>query len=133
MYLAFSEIPETLDGELRSLPSFETSYVTSTGDVMYVFALSEEVQKSVVQPFLEGKYSTVDKTYVDAHFPNLPAHRLYGNRLVFDKSERLRKMWEEKIGVTLADDAEVWPAPRKKDEVYGYLNESGTELPQLAV
>lgn len=56
---------------------------------MFVFRLDAESKSKVVEPFLEGKYSKVDRAYVEKFFPNDPRHSNYGSRLVFDKSSLL--------------------------------------------
>lgn len=58
---------------------------------MFVFRLDTEAKSKVVEPFLEGKYSKVDRAYVEKFFPNDSRHTNYGSRLVFDKSDLLRE------------------------------------------
>lgn len=87
---------------------------------MYVFSIPEKYKATVVRPFLKGQYSRIDRAYVEQHFPNDPYHRLYFNRRVLDRDPSLKEYWEEKIGVTLSEDAEVWSKPKLEDEVYGH-------------
>lgn len=96
-------------------------YEPQSGLRMFVFRLNAEDKFKVVEPFLEGKYSKVDRTYVDKFFPNDPNHSNYGSRLVFDKSSLLRDQWEDKLGTALPLDAEVWSKPTKQKEIYGYI------------
>lgn len=133
IYLVYSKKPDELDAYLRSLPSFKRSYTSMVGDVLYAFGISEEMKEKVVKPFMEGKYSAVDRSYVEKNFPASPTHKLYGNRLVFDRSPILRKMWEEKIGVELDEEAEVWSKPKPELETYGFkLDEPFRTVPEMA-
>ena len=116
---------ETIDEELlnhfRSRPNYVTEYCPDKGLITFVFSFDEFTKERIVAPLLEGKYSKVDKGYVDRHFPNQHLHRLYGNRMVFDRHESMRKMWEERIDVELPKNAEVWSKPLKQEEIYGIM------------
>ena len=114
------EVDDTLREYLMSHSLFETVHTPKEGLTSFVFKLPEESKETVVKPFLEGKYSQVDRTYVEEQFPLTPGHRLYANRLTFDKDPALRDYWKEKIGVDLPENAEVWSKPQKKKEIYGY-------------
>lgn len=118
------KLPETLSTYLSSHPLFVEKYHPRKEHTTFVFKMSDEDKEAVLSPFLKGEYSQVDRKYVDKYFPNNPAHRLYGNRLVFDKHPAKRSYWEAKIGQTLPADAEVWPKPHPKTEVYGFINDS---------
>lgn len=111
---------EALSEYLKSHPLFERIHIPMEGMTSFVFRLPEGDKEKVIKPFLEGKYSKVDRAYVEEHFPDMPGHRLYANRLTFDRSPILKAYWEEKIGAELSDEAEVWSKPQKKIEVYGY-------------
>jgi len=104
------------------------------GDQVYVFTISEEDREKVVKPFMEGKYSQIDRAYVDKYFPAIPSHKLYGNRLVLDRSKVFKQMWEEKIGVELPEDAEVWSRPTPQNETYygDKLSEPFSKGPSMA-
>lgn len=115
-------LPETLATYLSSHPLFVEKYHPRKEHTTFVFKMSNEDKTKVLEPFLKGEYSKVDKGYVDKHFPNNPSHRLYGNRLVFDKHPAKRSFWENSLGLTLPRDAEVWPKPSQKTEVYGYID-----------
>lgn len=93
--------------------------------------MAKEAVDKIVKPFLDGKYSKVDREYVDKHFPDNPNHRLYGNGLVLRKHPAKKSYWESRIGVTLPTDAEVWPKPQEKNEIYGYVEDSNAN-PEVA-
>jgi hypothetical protein len=113
---------------LRGHHRFVESYSPVDGDTLYAFKLSEDEQQKLVKPFVEGRYSKIDRDYVEKFFPNVPHHRLYGNRLVLDKSPRLKEAIEDELGVTLPDNAEVWSKPKLEYELYGYPK--GNEIPE---
>lgn len=117
----------TLSERVSSLLMSSTLYVTSLcpkeGELLFVFKVPDETYRKVFQPFIKGKYSEVDRSYVELHFPNDPASKLYGNRLVFDKSPIMRAKWEEALDVTLPDEAEVWSKPKRENEYYEFNQE----------
>lgn len=89
--------------------------------VMLVFSIPEDLGNKVVQPLLDGKYSQIDRKYVNKHFSKYTEQGLpSSNWMILHKSDVLRKYWEDRIGVSLPEDAEVWDAPTKKTEIYGY-------------
>lgn len=106
---------------MTSHPAFVQEYEPQKGYRMFVFKLSDEIKQKVVEPFLRGEYSKVDRSYVEKFFPNNPNHNNYPSRLVFDKSNLTREYWEDQLGTTLPLDAEVWSKPTKSQEIYGYI------------
>jgi hypothetical protein len=90
---------------------------------IFVFRLPKEVKEGYTFKILEGKYSEADRKVVNKYFPADPSHSLYGNRLIFDKSELWRQEWEKK-GVSLPEDAEVYSKPFARNELYGYVPET---------
>jgi hypothetical protein len=113
------EVDEKLHNHFISHPRFKTQYTADEGKVTYVFDIEEEKREKVVKPFLEGKYSQVDRDYVESNFPRHHL-RLAINRKVFDKDPSLKKKWEDAIGLKLPQDAEVWSKPKLEVEVYRY-------------
>lgn len=119
LYLLFSKQMDAETSEkYKNAANFSTSYEVPNG-VMYVFSLTEEEKEKIVKPFLQGKYSELDKTYVEKFFPLDPKHALYGNRLVIEKSPKYVKYWSEQ-GVEIPADAEVWSRPDLTNEIYSY-------------
>lgn len=125
------KLPTTLSDYLSSHPLFVEKYYPRKDHTTFVFKLSEEDRSGVVEPFLKGEYSKVDRDYVKKYFPDDPGHRLYGNALVLRKHPAKKAYWESKIGSTLPLDAEVWPKPQKKKEVYGYVKDSNATAEDL--
>lgn len=101
--------------KLEKASNFERSY-DHNGSIVFVYTIPEDKLVSVVGPFLVGKYSQMSTTYVDKHFPDDPTHKLYGNRMVIDKSPRWVTYWSEK-GVELPENAEVWSRPDLSKEI----------------
>jgi hypothetical protein len=118
------------DNYLRNSERFEKAYSPIEGDTLYVFTLSEQEIEKIVKPFTEGRYSDIDRDYVVKHFPNIPGHRLYGNRLVLDKSPILKRLIEDELGTKLPKNAEVWSKPNIKDELYGTTKQSEELAPR---
>lgn len=112
-------LSEDLIKKLEAHPQFVTTYVPTDGKTMFVYKFDEHTKDKVVKPVIEGKYSKVDRDYVESNYP-LSSSKLVTNRMVFDKHERLKQMWEDRIGTTLPDDAEVWSKFRIQDEIYRY-------------
>lgn len=123
-----NNLPDILSEYLQKHQSFVETYTPQDGCIMFVFALNESIKESYVKPVLAGKYSETDRSTVNLYFPNDPNHPRYGNRLVLDKSDLWRKEWENKIGVSLPEGAEVWPKAKKEEEIYGYFEPSEHSL-----
>ena len=124
LYMVFREgLPPTLAEFLVSHPAFQTMYCTNDGSVVgpgvvvFSFAHGEYVE-GTVKPFLKGAYSKMERAYVEKYFPNVKTHPRYGNRLVMDKHPSYKAWQEERIGVSLPDDAEVWCKVKMTDETF---------------
>ena len=118
-YFLFKDnLPEDMVKNFERHPLFTEKYSPEEGKVMFKFKVPEKYIETVVKPFLQGKYSRVDKDFVDEFFPNDPHSKSYGNRLVFEKHPQIRAIVEEKIGMALPDDAEVWDRPLESNETY---------------
>lgn len=127
MFLCYqAPVSDSLDSTLKSCPLYEATYTPDEKDVLYVFRIKEDDYKTVVLPFTQGKYSEVSRDFVEKYFPNEPTSPLYGNRLIFDKSQRWVEEWSKK-GVELPDGAEVWSRPLEQKETY-YANNSQNDI-----
>jgi hypothetical protein len=126
LFLLYSTelLSEDLKVKLEAHPQFVTTYQPTDGKSMFVYKFDEQTKKTVVKQVMEGKYSEVNRDYVESNYP-LSSSKLVTNRMVFDKHERLKHMWEERIGTALPDNAEVWSKPRKQDEMYRYPSLDG--------
>jgi hypothetical protein len=103
-------------------PNFINRYMTSNSTLMFKFGFDEKAVEKIVKPFIEGKYSLIDRDYAKEHFNKLVVggNQLSTNWMILNKHEYLKKYWEEQIGMKLPDDAEVWSRPEKHDEIYDY-------------
>lgn len=96
-------------------------YNPEDGVIIFVLKIPPKYKKNVVDPFLEGAYSKIDRAYVNAHFSARRANGSYStNWLILTKDNSLRKFWEDQIGLPLPHNAEVWSRPLKEDEIYNY-------------
>lgn len=94
--------------------------------IVYIFSLSEDFKRSVILPFSEGKYSQIDRKFVEAMHPVfISDDGMSGKnkaRLVLDKSDEIKQEWEEALDVKLPNNAEVWSIPSKEEEVLDYFH-----------
>lgn len=88
--------------------------------IIFVFKIPKKEKTKIVDPFLKGKYSEIDKDYVDKNFNFKINGRLSINYRICNKDEAIRAYWENKIGLPLPENAEVWSKPEERDEIYGY-------------
>lgn len=119
-FLYHDTMPDALRNAYERHPLYVTQYSPEEGVVMYKFKVPEEYKETVMKPFLRGKYSEVDRDYVESNFSKSPASPHYWNRLILDKADDVRNWQEERIGVELPPDAEVWDKPKLENEVYRY-------------
>lgn len=107
--------------ELRLHPWYEhEEHMMNPNSIMFTFKPDEITYKTIFKPFVDGKYSQIDRAYVEKYFNYLEDGVKNMNYAVLTKSPALRLYWENKIGVKLPDDAEVWSRPEKRDEIYAY-------------
>jgi len=118
LLLYTDHLSEKLFSQLRSSQYFSTSFCPKEGLVMVVFKLTKDLYRKVFKPFIEGKYSQIDREYVEKHYPRNPSSLVYTNRLILDKDVSLRDHWEDKLDTTLPPDAEVWSKCKYDDEFY---------------
>lgn len=120
-----ASIPDTELNKLRAHSWYETEYDPTDKEIMIVFKPDIESRKKLFIPFVNGKYSEMDKYYVHSTFgkKNEIGERNL-NWKVCNKDPKLKAYWEERIGITLPDSAEVWSAPKKEDEIYNYENQN---------
>ena len=118
LLLYAGSVTETLSSQLKSSPYYSTTYCPKEGLVMFVFKITDDLYRKVFKPFIQGKYSEIDRGYVEKHYPRSPSSLVYTNRLILDKDDSLRIHWEDKLDVTLPPDAEVWSKCKFKDEYY---------------
>lgn len=95
----------------------------NVGDfIVIVIHITYDELNNILMPYLAGKYSTIDKEYVNTYFPPTREDGAVNiTRLVFDRSDMLRKYWEDKIGVKLPSDAEVWSIVDPQTEDISFL------------
>lgn len=92
----------------------------------FIFSLSEDFQKKVIEPFLAGKYSQINRKFVEDYHPLYITEDTYmysknKARLILDKSDDIRKEWEERLATSLPEGAEVWSIPSLEQEVLDYF------------
>lgn len=108
---------------LRNRKDFHTMRSTAKG-ILMSFTFTDDFKLRVVKPFLMGKYSQIDRDYVKNHFQK---HRFDGrkfiksnNYCILHKDPDYKAAWEERLGTSLPDDAEVGSRPIKEKEVFAY-------------
>lgn len=116
-YILCSSDLTNLD-EMEQHPQFFGQYDISKDEIMFIYKFTEYQQLTIVNPFLRGEYSKIDSSYFYNTFSKYRGDRVSVNWLIYHKSPILRQKWEDAIGVTLPEDAEVWPRPLKQNEVY---------------
>lgn len=107
-YFLFKDpMREDLREHLTLHPLFLEQFVPNDGEIMFKFRVPDDVYEQVVHPFIRGKYSEIDRTYVEENFPRDPLSPTFVNRRILDKDDGLRRYWEDKIGCSLPQNAEV--------------------------
>lgn len=126
--------PIHLDACLRNLtthPQYITYFNSSYNDnLFFVFEITQN-QKKIVDPFLLGQYSKIDRIYVENTFKKEQSGNTSLNWRILNKDENwerpshvmsLRDYWFARIGIELPENAEVWSKPEKRDEIYCYID-----------
>lgn len=115
-----------LHNELTAKEEFVTFYYTGNINdrkyIIYLFNVNNEFTDDY-DKYLQGKYSQFSPL-LKKRFPKYRINKSTGRKeetvigKVVNKSPELKKYWEERLGVTLEENAEVWSRP--------YLNEIET-------
>lgn len=105
---------EFLDGQYEKTKSIIDDYDYEDGYVVVVYEINPRL-KNDVELIKQGKYSQTSKKFQEI-FPKVVKIRKNGlsrdeislQFRVFNKTEDLVQFWEDKLGVELPDDVEVW-------------------------
>ena len=103
-----------LDGEYERTKSIIDDYDYEEGYVVVVYEINPKL-KDDINLIKQGKYSLTSKKFQDI-FPKVVKIKKNGlNRdeislqyRVFNKTEDLIQFWEDKLGMDLPEDVEVW-------------------------
>ncbi|MGL5079141.1 MAG: hypothetical protein ACRDBG_25355 [Waterburya sp.] len=118
LYILYKETPkiERVLSIAKEHERFDTFFCVGKHHVVVALKYSEEEIEKIVKPFMLGKYSRVDREYVDKYFPLIRSHALYDNRRVFDRCPAIKAYWEGAILMVLPSDAEVWSKMKTENE-----------------
>ena len=112
-----------LDGEYERTKSIIDDYDYEDGYVVVVYEINPRL-KGDVELVKQGKYSQTSPAF-QASFPKVVQIKKNGLRRdeislqyrVFNKTEDLVKFWEDKLGIELPEDVEVWHGFFEENEV----------------
>ena len=113
-------------------------YPVSPGRTGYQLEINDDDKETIIMPFVKGKYSQINRTYVKENFPEkeLIGMDVFGrqqfrkltNWKILNRDESLKDWWEEKLAVSLPEGAEVWSRPEKAQEIFKYYEEVYPEI-----
>jgi len=123
LYLLFK--PEEMDAfqvflekEYKRTKLLIEDYDYAGGYVVIVYKIPEEYMKEF-EMFLKGKYSKFRKKYMLLFPKTVKIENEDGKSVtemslayhIFDKTQSIRDYWEEKVGIVLDEEAEMWSKP----------------------
>ena len=114
---------EFLDEEYERTKQIIDDYDYENGFVVVVYMLNEKLENDF-KLIKQGKYSKTSSKFQEI-FPKIVKFKkngLYKDEVslqyrIFNKTEDLRKYWEDKIGEELDTDIEVWSGFFENDEI----------------
>lgn len=112
--------------KIRNHPMYVDSYFDNEGRQIVVFKFTEEQKEKIVNPFIVGRYSEIDREYVAKNFKKSSGRGVSTNWQILNKDKALREHWERELNVTpyiriyIPEDAEVWSKIKKENEILGY-------------
>tara|TARA_R110002020_G_scaffold233207_2_gene444959 strand:+ start:1795 stop:2385 length:591 start_codon:yes stop_codon:yes gene_type:complete len=108
---SFKEMEKMLENDKY----FKVSYDPIDGYIMFVFTISPSFKPDFIR-FMNGKYSELS----DPAKIRIMRHRTKQSPmpLILDKDSSLKEHWENKIGVQLSSNDEVWPIVNRNDEIF---------------
>lgn len=116
--------------EIKTHPQYVTYFHCSENSNAFIVFEITNNQRKIVDPFLQGKYSEIDRDYVNKYFTKYINENISLNWRILHKDENwdrpanlmsLRDYWYSRIGIEIPKDAEVWSRPKQEDEIYRYL------------
>ena len=134
-YVAFKEdLSLELLKTLEVHPMFTTSLWRDDEIFLAIFKFTEEQKEKIIQPFIAGKYSEIDREYVNKYFKQFNSTgQKTTNWQILNKDDDLRRSWERELNVTpyirisIPEDAEVWSKIKKENEIIGYAAYAETQ------
>lgn len=107
---------------LKANPNYLDHYEVDEKSTMYIFTYPEIVKLSVVDPFVQGKYSRIADWYRDKYIARYESGTMREtiNYRVLTKHPSLQKYWTERIGVEESMIEEVWPIINPAEEIFKY-------------
>ena len=112
---------------IRKHNMYVRDYYDDHGRFIVVFKFTPEQQEAIVKPFIEGRYSEIDRNYVNKNFKRSSGTgKISTNWQILHKDKALRDHWERELNVTsyiqihIPEDAEVWSKIKKENEILGY-------------
>lgn len=123
LYLLYNNqtLSEEYIKQLRKHTLYHDVYDPEENETIFIFKLSEEIKRKIVSPFLKGKYSLIDRDYVKQNFRKHTLNQgLSINWRILHKDPLLKQDWEDMLGRSLPEDAEVWSKPEKEDDIYKF-------------
>ena len=133
-YFYIQIVNELLDPTLLSNLRNHNQYETEIDDidwVLFAFKFTPEQKTKIINPFLEGKYSKIDREYVRENFPMNSNGKVSMNWRILNKDTwqiphgimPLREYWHRRIGQAIPVEGEVWPKAKMEYEIYDYYYE----------
>ena len=110
---------------------YKEEYNLDEERILFVFNIPSKWKETVVEPFLQGKYSEIDREYVKRYFPESVYKS--GNKepsvnyMILNKDELLKNYWENMLDVDLDEDAEVWSKVDLEREIL-FLNKKSKDV-----
>ena len=111
-----------LDEEYERTKSIVDDYDYEDGYVVVVYKLNERLS-SDIELIKQGKYSKTSKRFQEIFPKNIKVQK--GNRTyeqistqyrIFNKTNDLKTYWEEKLGIEIDEDTELWGGFFEEDE-----------------
>jgi hypothetical protein len=115
---------EFLDEEYERTKQIIDDYDYEDGYVVVVYTLNEKL-KSDFELIKQGKYSKTSarfqsifpKTFVSTEDPSQYSSKISLQYRIFNKTEDLREYWEDKLGIVLDENMEVWSGFFEENEI----------------
>lgn len=123
IYLLFekSKLSDEFREQLKNREDYDKT-LTGKKEEIFSFKVPDNIYYTVVIPFMAGKYSEINRSYVNKFFSPLVK---VGPHIVHDityaaltKDSSLKEYWEDRIDMELPEDAEVYSAPIMEEETY---------------
>jgi hypothetical protein len=126
IYLLFSDLSLAEEKELSNVHNFISCQTLENNFTLFKYGLEKEIKETVIDPFLEGKYSEIDRDFLNKSHQlwvyDFRKRRFIKNEIyqICIKDKFYKEYLEKILDVTIDTDAELGTIPNCEEELFSH-------------